>query len=73
MCGRRGRYIEKPFLIDGRKFDLRLYVAVTSYDPLRIYLYDDAMARFATVKYKEGKRGLSNAYVALPMCHSLHP
>lgn len=34
------RYIHNPLLLDGFKFDLRIYVAVTSYDPLRIYIYE---------------------------------
>ncbi|XP_066958214.1 tubulin polyglutamylase TTLL5-like isoform X1 [Macrobrachium rosenbergii] len=49
------RYIDSPLLVDGYKCDLRLYVAVTSLDPLVVYLYEEGLVRLATVKYQHGK------------------
>ncbi|PNG99127.1 putative tubulin polyglutamylase TTLL9, partial [Tetrabaena socialis] len=33
------RYLEAPYLVGGKKFDLRIYALVTSYSPLRIFLH----------------------------------
>jgi len=43
--------ILQPFLIDGFKFDLRIYVVVTACDPLRIFVFNEGLARFATAQY----------------------
>lgn len=52
-------YISKPHLINGKKYDLRIYVLVSSYDPLRIYLYEDGLVRFATEKYDMSKKSIN--------------
>lgn len=59
------RYIENPLLIGGKKFDLRIYVLVTSYRPLKCYLYKLGFCRFCTVKYNANVNELDNMFVHL--------
>ncbi|XP_032423892.1 tubulin monoglutamylase TTLL4 isoform X3 [Xiphophorus hellerii] len=59
------KYLHKPYLIGGNKFDLRIYVYVTSYEPLRIYLFSDGLVRFASCKYSSSMKTLNNKFMHL--------
>lgn len=45
-------FVDNPFLVDGHKFDIGVYVIITSMDPLRVYIYKgDVLFRYCPVKY----------------------
>lgn len=46
-------YLSNLHLIEGYKYDLRIYILVSSFDPLRVYIYNDGLVRFATEKFEE--------------------
>ncbi|XP_056282494.1 tubulin polyglutamylase TTLL4 [Pseudoliparis swirei] len=59
------KYLHKPYLIGGNKFDLRIYVYVTCYDPLRVYIFSDGLVRFASCKYSSSTKTLGNKFMHL--------
>jgi len=54
------RYVEDPLVIGGKKFDLRLYVLVTSYVPLTVYMHRGGFCRFSMSRYNMDKSDLGN-------------
>ena len=49
------KYLTRPFLIDGYKFDLRVYALVLCADPLRVFVFNDGLVRFCTERYAPPK------------------
>ena len=58
-------YIYNPHLINGKKYDLRIYLLVTGFCPLKIYLYDNGFTRFCKEKYDLSPENMSNKYIHL--------
>ena len=61
------RYIDKPLLLDGYKFDLRIYVPlVKSGEEMDSFVADEGLARLCTAKYqKPTTANLKNQYMHL--------
>ena len=60
------KYIKNPLLIEGYKFDLRIYVLVYGCDPLRIYIYNEGLVRLATESYvTPNTHNMDNLYIHL--------
>ena len=59
------RYILRPFLIGGKKFDMRLYVLVTSFSPLKVYQYRRGFARFTNSRYSSDTDDIYNDFMHL--------
>ncbi|XP_030564047.1 tubulin polyglutamylase TTLL6 [Drosophila novamexicana] len=57
-------FIQKPFLVDGHKFDIGVYVVITSINPLRVYIYNgDVLFRYCPVKYYPFDFEIQDKYV----------
>lgn len=54
------RYVEDPLVVGGKKFDIRLYVMVTSYQPLTVYMHRGGFCRFSMSRYSMDKSEMGN-------------
>lgn len=58
-------YVNNPYTIGGKKFDLRLYVLVTSFSPLTFWIYRSGFARFSNARYSQSKGEIDNLFMHL--------
>lgn len=63
-------YVHDPLLVDGLKFDLRVYAALISLDPVKVYVCKEGLARFCTEKYRppDPKKGFGDERAHLTNC-----
>eukprot|EP00899_Mesostigma_viride_P003533 jgi/Mesvir1/13180/Mv06143-RA.1 len=59
------RYIDNPYLVGGKKFDMRLYMLVVSYMPLKCYLFRGGFARFTNTRFSMDKEDMVNTFIHL--------
>lgn len=59
------RYIDNPYLIGGKKFDLRLYALITSMQPLTVHMYRSGFARFSNFRFSMDPKEIANPFVHL--------
>ena len=52
------KYIERPLLVRQRKFDIRQWVLVTSWSPIKAWFYGDCYLRFAVGRYSTADVGV---------------
>lgn len=59
------KYLSKPHLLRGYKYDMRLYVLVTCFEPLKVYIFEQGLVRLATVPYSTSKSNLKKKFIHL--------
>jgi hypothetical protein len=59
------RYIHNPLTLGGHKFDLRIYVLVTSFSPLEAFIYKRGFARLTSRPFNLNPDGLTDRFVHL--------
>ena len=57
------KYIYNPHLINKKKYDLRIYLLVTGFSPLKVYIYENGLVRFCSEDFDIDPDKLNNNYV----------
>ena len=56
------KYLNNPHLLNGKKYDMRIYVLITGFQPLRIYLYQEGLVRIAADEYDLNMESIDNKF-----------
>jgi tetratricopeptide (TPR) repeat protein len=69
------RYVDQPYLVNGKKAHMRIYGLVTGSDPFRLYVYRDGIVRFTPELYERrtGWLDQSAMHVTNTALHRDHP
>ena len=69
------RYIDRPFLIEGRKGHCRIYGLIASAEPLRAYVYSEGIVRIAPAPYDPdpSRGGGTSMHVTNTALHAGNP
>ena len=57
------KYIERPLIIQKKKFDIRLWVVAAGFNPLKAYIYQKFYLRFGADNYSS--KNIDNLYAHL--------
>lgn len=59
------KYLSKPHLLRGFKYDMRIYIVVTCFEPLKAYMFEHGLVRLATQPYTTAKGSLKKRFIHL--------
>jgi tubulin polyglutamylase TTLL4 len=59
------KYLSKPHLLRGYKYDMRIYIVVTCFEPLKAYIFKQGLVRLATQPYSTAKGPLKKRFIHL--------
>lgn len=59
------KYLSKPHLLRGYKYDMRIYIMVTCFEPLKAYIFQEGLVRLATQPYSTAKGSLKKRFIHL--------
>lgn len=59
------RYIQNPLTVEGHKITFRIYVVVTSWNPLRVYVYKKGLTSLSAQKYRHSIDSFCEKFIHL--------